>query len=109
MRIVYKILWIIACIGVLAVSSYLFYPRPAQRPILPGGHDPDQLRQGIVDGISKETSEWNAKQKILQDFQDRKSSHAVAPEVPGARPEATNSGRADSKESRSSTAVPGKQ
>jgi hypothetical protein len=92
MRILYKILWVVACIGVLAVSSYLFYPRPVPRPILPGGHDPDRAAQNAVDTLDKVNSDASAQRKLLQDYQDRKSSHAATPGTPAAKPEAGKTG-----------------
>jgi hypothetical protein len=63
-----------------------------RRPILPGGHDPDQAAQNAVDTLDKVNSDFSAQRKTVEDYQDRKSSHAATPGTPGAKPETGKTG-----------------
>jgi hypothetical protein len=93
MRTLSKILWIIACLGVLIGAIYLFYPKPTRRPILPGGSDPDTVRQDAVDSMDKAISDFSAQRKIVEDYQRRQSSRAA---TPGAQQDSAKSPTGDS-------------
>jgi hypothetical protein len=72
MKALFKILGIIACLGVLSAAMYLLYPTPTSRPVVPGGNDTDTVRQNAVDTMDKAISDANAQRHVIDDYQRRK-------------------------------------